>query len=106
MPSWRRWLILALVVLLILLKFGALWVTARTFGLRHGRHFLFALALAQASEFGFVLVSFSDTLRIFDPQTTSLMIIVIIFSMALTPLFLTLKLVRHPANQPCSSCGR
>lgn len=89
-------LILGLVVLLILLKFGSLWVTARTFGLRHGRHILFALALAQASEFGFVLVSFSDTLRIFDPETTSLMIIVIIFSMALTPLLLVIneKIVR------------
>ncbi len=89
-------LIVGLVVLLILLKFGALWVTARTFGLRHGRHILFALALAQASEFGFVMVSFSDTLRIFDPETTSLMIIVIIFSMALTPLLLVIneKLVR------------
>lgn len=89
-------LIAGLVLLLILLKFGALWVTARVFGLRHGRHVLFALALAQASEFGFVLVSFSDTLRIFDHETSSLIIMVIIFSMALTPLLLVIneKLVR------------
>jgi len=89
-------LIAGLVLLLILLKFGALWVTARVFGLRHGRHVLFALALAQASEFGFVLVSFSDTLRIFDHETSSMIIMVIIFSMALTPLLLVIneKLVR------------
>lgn len=85
------WLIAGLVVLLIVLKFAALWVTARVFGLKHGRHILFALALAQASEFGFVLVSFSDTLRIFDQETSSLMIIVIIFSMALTPLLLVIN---------------
>ncbi len=58
-------LIIGLVLLLIVLKFVTLWITAKVFGLKHGRQILFALALAQAGEFGFVLVAFSEKLRIF-----------------------------------------
>jgi monovalent cation:proton antiporter-2 (CPA2) family protein len=85
-----------LVALLVTLKFIALWATGKLFGLKQGRQVLFALALAQAGEFGFVLISYSHKIRIFDPETTSMLIIVIILSMALTPLLLIIneKLVR------------
>jgi monovalent cation:proton antiporter-2 (CPA2) family protein len=85
-----------LVVLLITLKFMALWATGKLFGLKHGRQVLFGLALAQAGEFGFVLISYSDKIRIFDPETSSVLIIIVILSMALTPLLLIIneKLVR------------
>jgi len=88
--------ITGLVLLLIILKFITLWITAKIFGLKHGRQILFALALAQAGEFGFVLIAFSGRIRIFDPQTMSMLIIVIILSMAFTPLLLVIneKLVR------------
>jgi monovalent cation:proton antiporter-2 (CPA2) family protein len=85
-----------MVALLVTLKFIALWATAKLFGLKQGRQVLFALALAQAGEFGFVLISYSHKIRIFDPETTSMLIIVIILSMALTPLLLIIneKVVR------------
>jgi Kef-type K+ transport system membrane component KefB len=85
-----------LVALLITLKFIALWATGKIFGLKQGRQVLFALALAQAGEFGFVLISFSNKTGIFDPEFSAMMIIVIILSMALTPLMLIIneKLVR------------
>jgi monovalent cation:proton antiporter-2 (CPA2) family protein len=88
--------ILGFVVLLISLKFLVLWITGKLWGLKHGREILFSLALAQASEFGFVLISFSDQVRIFDPQTSSMLIIIIILSMASTPLLLALneKIIR------------
>jgi monovalent cation:proton antiporter-2 (CPA2) family protein len=81
-------LIAGLVLLLISLKFIALWVTAKLFGLKHGRQILFALALAQAGEFGFVLISYSGKIRFLDPETSSMLIIVIILSMTITPLLL------------------
>ncbi len=88
--------IIGFVLLLIVLKFMVLWITGKLWGLKHGRDILFALALAQAGEFGFVLVSFSDQIRIFDSQTSAMLIIIVIFSMALTPLLLLLneKIIR------------
>jgi monovalent cation:proton antiporter-2 (CPA2) family protein len=85
-----------LVAVLVTFKFIALVATGKLFGLKHGRHILFGLSLAQASEFGFVLVSYSDKIRIFDPETSSMILIVIILSMALTPLLLIIneKMVR------------
>lgn len=88
--------ILGYVLLLITLKFITLWITGKIFGLKHGREMLFALALAQASEFGFILVSFSNQIRIFDNETSSMLIIIIILSMAITPLLLVIneKMIR------------
>lgn len=83
--------ILGFVFLLIILKFMVLWITGKIWGLKHGREILFALALAQASEFGFVLVAFSDKVRIFDAQTSSMLIIIIILSMSFTPFLLMLN---------------
>ena len=79
------------VFLLIALKFGVLWITGKLWGLKHGREMLFALALAQGSEFGFILISFSNQIRIFDVQTSAMLIIIIIFSMAITPFLLMLN---------------
>ncbi len=79
------------VLLLIFFKFTVLWITGKIWGLKHGREMLFALALAQGSEFGFILVSFSNQIRIFDVQTSAMLIIIIIFSMALTPFLLMIN---------------
>lgn len=88
--------IFALVALLIILKFISLWATGRLFGLKHGRQILFALALAQAGEFGFVLISFSGKIGILNTDTSAMLVIIIILSMALTPFLLILneKVVR------------
>ncbi|MFZ5430418.1 MAG: cation:proton antiporter [Bacteroidota bacterium] len=83
--------IFSFVLLLVSIKFMVLWVVAKIFGLKHGREMLFSLALAQASELGFVLVAFSQQLNLFDHFTASMLIIIIILSMAITPFLLLLN---------------
>ncbi len=78
------------VTLLILIKLTILYFLGKTFGLKFGRETLFAFALSQAGEFGFILVTFSNQNQIFNFQTTELMLIVISLSMAFTPLMLIL----------------
>ncbi|SDK41736.1 monovalent cation:proton antiporter-2 (CPA2) family protein [Microbulbifer yueqingensis] len=81
-------LLLALVVLLVTVKFAVLFVLARVTGISRGEDWLFALSLAQAGEFGFVLVSFAAQNRVLDNVTGNLLIAVIALSMALTPVLL------------------
>ena len=84
----RPMVILGFVILLVTLKFSILWIVAKMFNLKHGREMLFALSLAQVGEIAFVLISFSDHIRIFDPQTSSMLMVIIIISMAIAPLLL------------------
>jgi Kef-type K+ transport system membrane component KefB len=53
------WVIIGFVLLLIFIKFVVLLILGRIFRLKKGFEFLFAFLLAQASEFAFVLISFS-----------------------------------------------
>ncbi|AMY70095.1 monovalent cation:proton antiporter-2 (CPA2) family protein [Frigidibacter mobilis] len=71
-------------------KGAVLYVLARIFGL-HGRdRWLFTLGLAQAGEFGFVLVSFALGQRILPGGTAQVLMMVVALSMLLTPLFFIL----------------
>jgi len=71
-------------------KGAVLYVLARVFGL-HGRdRWLFTLGLAQAGEFGFVLVSFALGQRILPGGTAQVLMMVVALSMLLTPLFFIL----------------
>jgi voltage-gated potassium channel Kch len=80
--------ILAIVLLLVFLKFVVLLVLGRFFRLSKGYEFLFAFLLAQSSEFAFVLISFSRQSQLFDDKTSGLMLLVVTLSMALSPLLL------------------
>lgn len=80
--------IIGFVFLLIILKFAVLLVLGRFFRLRKGYEFLFAFLLAQASEFSFVLISFSKQSKLFDEYTAGLMLLVVTLSMAVSPLLL------------------
>jgi len=80
--------IIGFVLLLIVLKFSVLLVLGRSFRLKKGYEFLFAFLLAQASEFSFVLISFSKQSKLFDEYTASLMLLVVTLSMAVSPLLL------------------
>lgn len=80
--------ILGYVILLILLKFSVLLFLGKVFKLRKGYEFLFAFLLAQSSEFAFVLISFSKQSRLFDEQTSGLLLLVVTLSMAISPLLL------------------
>ncbi|SHF30636.1 glutathione-regulated potassium-efflux system protein KefB [Microbulbifer donghaiensis] len=81
-------LLLGLVLLLVAVKFAVLFALARTIGMSRGEDWLFALSLAQAGEFGFVLVSFASQNNVLDSTAGNLLIAVIALSMALTPILL------------------
>ncbi len=94
-------LVITIVVLLILLKFLAIYITARVFSFEKKSRVLFALYLAQGSEFAFVLLQFSkangilkDTL--IDPLTSSVAI-----SMFLAPIIFIIydKIFNKPKEQ-------
>ncbi|WP_340113798.1 monovalent cation:proton antiporter-2 (CPA2) family protein [Maribellus mangrovi] len=81
-------LIIALVGLLIAVKFIILLVLGRVFRLKKGYEFLFAFLLAQSSEFSFVLISFSKQNQLFDEKTAAMLLLVVTLSMAISPLLL------------------
>jgi CPA2 family monovalent cation:H+ antiporter-2 len=79
-------LILGLTALLIAVKAGVLAVLAIVFKLRGADRWLLALSLAQAGEFGFVLLSFSVTNMILPQILADQLLLVVAISMMLTPL--------------------
>ncbi|AMX03905.1 monovalent cation:proton antiporter-2 (CPA2) family protein [Microbulbifer thermotolerans] len=81
-------LLLGLVLLLVGVKFAVLHLLGRMVGMSRGEDWLFSLSLAQAGEFGFVLVSFAVGQQVLDNTTANLLLAVIALSMALTPVLL------------------
>ncbi|MEM7281678.1 MAG: cation:proton antiporter [Pseudomonadota bacterium] len=71
---------------LIALKALVLLVLARVFRLQGGDKWLFALGLAQAGEFGFVLLSFSVANAVIPVVVSDQMLLVVALSMLVTPL--------------------
>ncbi|MCB0807133.1 MAG: cation:proton antiporter, partial [Bacteroidales bacterium] len=84
-------LILGLLGILLVIKFFVLYALSRIFGLRSGQEMLFSLALAQAGEFAFVLISFSNQNTILSHEVSGLLLIVVALSMLITPLLLILN---------------
>ncbi|WP_343079838.1 monovalent cation:proton antiporter-2 (CPA2) family protein [Ostreiculturibacter nitratireducens] len=82
--------ILGLTVALMATKGLVLYVLGWLFGLRGKNRWLFTLGLAQAGEFGFVLVSFTLGQRILTESLAQTVLLVIALSMLLTPLFFIL----------------
>lgn len=78
-------LIIGLTLGLILLKSAVMLVLGRVFKLAGGDKWLFALGLAQAGEFGFVLVSFTVANAVIPSPIADLLLLVIAMSMLLTP---------------------
>jgi len=76
------------VLLLIVIKFVILLILGRVFGLKKGYEFLFAFLLAQSSEFSFVLISFSKQNQLFDETISSMLLLIVTLSMAISPLLL------------------
>ncbi|ASM72798.1 MULTISPECIES: monovalent cation:proton antiporter-2 (CPA2) family protein [Roseobacteraceae] len=92
--------ILSMALLVILLKGAILWVLAIIFRIKGRDRWLFALSLAQAGEFGFVLVSFSVGQGILPKGIAETLLLVIALSMLITPLLFILYEVisRHLAE--------
>ena len=71
---------------LMLAKGALLFLLATLFGLRDGDRWLFALALAQAGEFGFVLIGLALGAGLGDPAFGGRLSLIVTLSMLLTPL--------------------
>ncbi|KIN64024.1 Glutathione-regulated potassium-efflux system protein [Sulfitobacter noctilucicola] len=83
-------IIIGMALLVIIVKGLILFGLARLFKLRGRDQWLFALALAQAGEFGFVLVSFSVTTGVMPNEVAETLLLVIALSMLITPLLFIL----------------
>jgi CPA2 family monovalent cation:H+ antiporter-2 len=96
--------ILSMSILVILVKGLVLWGLGRAFRLKGRDQWLFALGLAQAGEFGFVLVSFSVKQGVIPLEIAETLLLVIALSMLITPLLFILYDLRtrrmdSPATQ-------
>ncbi|MEY8799071.1 monovalent cation:proton antiporter-2 (CPA2) family protein [Leisingera sp. XS_AS12] len=78
--------LIGLALLVILAKGAVLFAVGRAFGLRRRRLWLFTLSLAQAGEFGFVLLTFSTQLNVIPVDLSEKLLLVIALSMLITPL--------------------
>jgi CPA2 family monovalent cation:H+ antiporter-2 len=79
-------LIIGLAIGLMAIKFSVLFVIGKIFKLQLGQNFLFALGLAQAGEFAFVIFSFVTQLGIAGGEVISIGTSVVALTMTITPL--------------------
>ena len=82
--------ILSMALLVIVVKGVILYVLGRAFKLKGRDNWLFALGLAQAGEFGFVLTSFSVQQNVIPLEVAETLLLVIALSMLITPLLFIL----------------
>ncbi len=78
--------LIGLALLLILVKGIILFLVGRAFQLRGRDHWLFTLGLAQAGEFGFVLLAFSTKQNVIPPALSQKLLMIIALTMLITPL--------------------
>lgn len=81
-------LLFGLLLLMVAVKFVILFALARARGMAKGEDWLFALSLAQAGEFGFVLLAYASQNHVLPNDVSSVLIALIALSMAFTPLLL------------------
>ena len=86
LQNW--WLVLLLLIGPMLLKFGLITGLAKAFGTSTGVALRTGLALAQAGEFGFVLLNQAGGLRMIDPLFEQLILAAMVLSMLAAPLIL------------------
>lgn len=79
------WLVLLLLAGPVLLKFAMIAALAKLFGASTGVALRTGLALAQAGEFGFVLINQVGGLNMIDPLLIQLVLASMVLSMLLTP---------------------
>lgn len=79
-------LIIGLTLGIMLIKAGVLYALAILFKIRQRDKMLFTLSLAQAGEFGFVLISFSVQQDVIPRALSETLLLVVALSMLLTPL--------------------
>lgn len=79
------WLVLLLLLGPVLMKFGVIAALAKTFGAPTGVALRTGLALAQAGEFGFVLLNQAGGLNLVDPLLVQLILASMVLSMLVAP---------------------
>ncbi|MEQ9260747.1 MAG: cation:proton antiporter, partial [Roseovarius sp.] len=82
--------IIGISLALIALKGIILFGLGLAFKLRGRNLWLFTLSLAQAGEFGFVLISFSNQQNVIPPSMTETLLLVVAMTMLITPLLFIL----------------
>ncbi len=82
--------LIAMALLVTAVKGLVLFLLGRAFGLRGRDQWLFTLGLAQAGEFGFVLVAFSIQQNVIPAGASEKLLLVIALSMLITPLLFIL----------------
>ena len=82
------WLIVGLTLGLVVLKTGVLLLLARLFAIPVSQHAFFAFVLSQGGEFAFVLFGLASGFAAMPKETADLLVVVVAFSMLLTPLLL------------------
>lgn len=89
--------IVATTLAIMLLKAIVLYLLALIFRIRGSDRWLFTLSLAQAGEFGFVLLSFTEQRHVLPTELTQILSLVVTLSMFLTPgLFILFDKVIRP----------
>lgn len=81
----QLWVTLGLTLGLIVIKALILWGLSLIFRIGGADRWLFTLGLAQAGEFGFVLLTLTVSESILPPATASLLLLVVALSMLITP---------------------
>ena len=93
----RFFLIAELALVIMTVKVAVLYVLARIFRLSGSDRWLLTLGLAQAGEFGFVLLGFSVQHNVLPVELTQTLALVVALSMFLTPgLFILFEKVIRP----------
>jgi len=105
----KPWHILGLVVLFLSAKMAVLYGLSKCFKLPRAQQSLFTFLLAQGGEFAFVVFSTATSAKVFSPDTSALLVVVVALSMVATPLLLVLydkwleprlqKLDERPADE-------
>ena len=97
-------LIVGLTIIVMAVKALVLWVLGIIFKIKGSARWLFALSLAQAGEFGFVLLSFSFQNHVIPADIISILQLVVALSMCLTPLlFILFEKIILPKYQASSN---
>ncbi len=87
LENW--WLVLVLLCGPVLLKFALIALLAKLFGSSDGVSMRTGLALAQAGEFGFVLLNLSAGARLLDPYMIQLVLASMVLSMLVAPFIIS-----------------
>jgi monovalent cation:H+ antiporter-2, CPA2 family len=79
------WLVLLLLVVPVMMKFALIALLAKSFGSSDGVAMRTGLALAQAGEFGFVLLNLASSSHLLDPFLMQLVLASMVLSMLVAP---------------------